>query len=296
MKTTPDCLLCLMRQSLKTARLTSDDKEMHHRIIARAGSLLQEMDLSLSPPENAVSLYQMIAEESGREDPFAAIKKQSNELALALRQDIAAKIRQSQHPLRSALHYAACGNIIDHAAQHHFDVNEPLRDCEKRDFLIDDYNKFSALLDGKKDNGRLLYLADNCGEIVFDGLLIEQIQARGWEVTLVVRSDNIINDATMSDAANCGLNRICEVVESGAVCPGTPLRDCSEKLQNLFHSADCILAKGMGNFETLSEIDAPLFFLFTIKCPVVAEYIAHRNNIAREKITGQGEMILLAQQ
>jgi uncharacterized protein with ATP-grasp and redox domains len=34
-----------------------------------------------------------------------------------------------------------------------------------------------------------------------------------------------------------------------------------------------IIAKGQGNYETLSEVRAPIFFLFTVKCPLVAAQI-----------------------
>jgi uncharacterized protein with ATP-grasp and redox domains len=238
----------------------------------------------------------MISEESGVTDPFAELKRHSNELALTLRERLAVQIAQSGDPLFSALRYAVCGNIIDYAARHSFDVNDSMAGCEQQVFLHSDYKLLRALLDRHGSGRRLLYLADNCGEIVFDGLFIQELQQLGWQVTMAVRDGVIINDATMEDARSCGIDTICRVISNGVVCPGTPLPDCSAEFREEFHRADCIISKGMGNFETLSEVSGPIFFLFTVKCPVVACHLAERLDGERKRIQGQGEMVLLAQE
>ncbi|MDH3394130.1 MAG: ARMT1-like domain-containing protein, partial [Desulfobulbaceae bacterium] len=135
----------------------------------------------------------------------------------------------------------------------------------------------------------ILYLADNCGEIVFDSLLIEQLGPQ--KITLAVKERPIINDALITDTASCGLNNLCTVISNGTDCPGTPLAQCSEEFQDCFHNADLIISKGQGNFETLSESNAPLYFLLTVKCPVVVDHV----NMLAGKSTrvSMGEMILL---
>jgi len=111
-----------------------------------------------------------------------------------------------------------------------------------------------------------------------------------------VRGGPIINDATLEDARLCGLTERCPVVSSGIACPGTPLALCSEEFQAQFHAAELIISKGMGNFETLSEIAAPIFFLFTVKCGQVARHLSERLGLALDRLTGSGEMVLLRQQ
>lgn len=122
---------------------------------------------------------------------------------------------------------------------------------------------------------RLLYLADNCGEIVFDKLLIEQLLALGCNLTLAVRRSPIINDATLEDARLCGLDALCPVIDNGADVPGTPLAACSPEFRRAFAQADGIISKGMGNFECLSEVQAPIFFLFIVKCTTVRNHLNH---------------------
>jgi hypothetical protein len=110
----------------------------------------------------------------------------------------------------------------------------------------------------------ILYLADNAGEIVFDRLLIEQLLPA--RVTLAVRGAPVINDATVADAKGVGLHEIVGIIDNGSDAPGTILEDCNEDFIRRFKEADLILAKGQGNFETLSDEPRDIFFLF----PVIA--------------------------
>ncbi len=295
MQTRLDCLVCFMRQALAAARLSSNNPDMHRHIVDRVGRMLTHIPLAKSPPENAVDMYRMIADLSGTQDPFADLKKQSNDFALSIRDLVSEKIAESDDPLRTAVRFAVCGNIIDYAAQHSFNVTSAMDDCEKHPFLVDDYSKLLARLQDIRQ-AKVLYLADNCGEIVFDGLLVGELQRLGCEVTLAVRGAPIINDATMEDAEVCGLTSLCRVIDNGTDCPGTPLADCSAAFQQIFADADIILSKGMGNFETLSEVSAPLFFLFMVKCERVASHLQEVTGKSRNEITGNGEMILMQQE
>ena len=114
-----------------------------------------------------------------------------------------------------------------------------------------------------------LYLADNAGEIVFDRLLIERLPAE--KVTLAVRGGAVLNDATLIDAENTGITELVEVIRNGSDAPGTILEDCSEEFKRCFAAADLIVAKGQGNYESLSHFKKKIYFLLTVKCSVVAQ-------------------------
>lgn len=294
MRTNLDCLVCFMRQALATARLSTGDRKVQRKVVDRVGRMLAHVPLEKSPPENAVALYRLIAELSGNPDPFVRLKKQSNELALSMRDLLEEKIASAGDPLRAAVKFAVCGNVIDYAAQHHFDAATAMSDCEQHSFVLDDYANLQARLEEAR-SAKVLYLADNCGEIVFDGLLIRELQRLGCEVTLAVRGKPIINDATLADAQACGLTTLCRVIDNGVGCPGTPLAECSDSFRQAFSEADIILSKGMGNFETLSEVSAPLFFLFMVKCGRVASHLQEITGCGDSEIRGAGEMILMQQ-
>jgi uncharacterized protein with ATP-grasp and redox domains len=295
MQTSLDCLVCFIRQAGSTGKLATDDSILQRRIIEAAGNFLAAVDPERSPPENAVSLYTKIAEILQVKDPFARVKQEGNSFALGIRNDLAARIDGAADPLRAAIRVAIGGNIIDYAAQHVFDVEETMNTCLTREFILDDYPALQAAMDAAGPEPELLYLCDNCGEIVFDGLLIRRLQKQGCRVTAAVREFPIINDATMQDARFTGLDRVCPVITNGTGCPGTPLADCSEEFIRHFKAADIIISKGMGNYETLSEEKAPIFFLFTVKCSQVARHVTERKQLVAGTLTGTGEMILMQQ-
>ena len=292
MRTDLECMACFLNQALATARLCSDDPQLHRRIVNETGTLLPSLNMQISTPENAVAVYGLIADISGVTDPFQELKNESNSLALSLRKKVRERIISSSDPLHAAVRYAIAGNIIDYGAQHSFDAMQTLSKCLEEDLLINDYDKLQKeLRAGKQKN--ILYLADNCGEIVFDGLLIEQLQELGHTVTLVVRGDSIINDATMHDVSSVEVDSICRVITNGTSCPGTPLQSASDELRRCFYETDLVISKGQGNFETLSEEKGLIYFLLTVKCPVVAHHIEALKRLPSGTLSGNGEMILM---
>jgi hypothetical protein len=239
-------------------------QEIMHEIILK---FLPAIDFTISPPENAVHLYGLIAGISGQPDPFAAIKKESNRFASAIAHRIRQKVNEADNPLLAALTFSIAGNIIDYGALHQFDMEQIIRDALSLQMAINDFAELETDL---QQAGRVLYLGDNSGELVFDGIAIEKLHR---DVTFVVKEKAIINDAMLEDARECGLQDICRVITNGTGCPGTPLPHCSEEFQRLFHDADLIISKGQGNFETLSEVKAPIYFLLTVKCPAVNDHL-----------------------
>jgi uncharacterized protein with ATP-grasp and redox domains len=292
MRTDLECAACLMRQALSTARLSTTDPKIHHLVVKETARLLSRLDMSASPPENAVAVYKQIARLTGVEDPYEKLKLESNSFALQLRDQFRQRIENGANSLYAAVRCATAGNIIDYGAQHRFDDMEALWGCMEKELCIDEFGLLEKEINGR---GRLniLYLADNCGEIIFDSLLVEQLLRLGHEVILVVRGGVILNDATMREAVETGIDSLCMVMSSGSPCPGTPLGSCSDELRQAFARADLIISKGQGNFETLSEVDRPVYFLLTVKCAVVARHIADLKRIPEEKIQGTGEMVLM---
>ena len=117
----------------------------------------------------------------------------------------------------------------------------------------------------------ILYIADNAGEIVFDRILIEQlIQIKKLKIVFVVREKPIINDATSDDALQVGLNKVARIISNGSDAPATILSQCSPKMRGYYQAADLIISKGQGNYESLSDRSENIFFLFKVKCPVIA--------------------------
>jgi damage-control phosphatase, subfamily I len=181
------------------------------------------------------------------------------------------RIERSGDPLETAVRLAIAGNIID------FAVLDPVSGVKVIEETIS--RALDVPLEGHMENfreavgsaERILYLTDNAGEIAFDRLLAEQIGTSG--MTIAVRGAPVINDATIDDARACGLSDIFDVVDNGADVPGTLLDLCSNEFRETFSTADMIIAKGMGNYESLSDVDSNIYFLLKVKCRVIANDI-----------------------
>ena len=269
MRTGNDCLVCFMRQALGTVRRCTKDAGLQWQILTEVAGLLPGFDPKLPPPENAVHYYRLISERTGVADPFYAEKQESNAFALGLEQRTRALIAQEDDPLLAAIQFAINANVLDYGAQVLLDRDKALASC-RQDLIVNHYAALRRCIDRRSS---ILYLADNCGEIVFDKLLIELLLAHGCKLTLAVRSAPIINDATLEDARSCGLDALCPVIENGGDIPGTPMHSRNDTFRQRFAEAECIISKGMGNFECLSEVRAPIFFLFTVKCTTVRHYL-----------------------
>ncbi len=296
MKTALECLPCYLRQTLQVARLSTDDEAVQLRAMHRVAELTRTMDMEQTPPENSVAVYQEIARITGCDDPYLEIKRQSNEQALLVLPQLRQKVKESENPLLLSLRLAIGGNIIDYGAMHSFDVDAAMQNCLDAPLLLDDSMELISHIQNLKKGANVLYLADNSGEIVYDSLLVEVLNGYGFTVTVAVKSGAIINDALMADARMCGLDSIAVILENGTNCPGTPLALCSDELKHHFYNADLIISKGQGNFETLSEAEAEIFFLLTIKCSVVGTHLVDIAGRTDVQLPGNGELVLFHSQ
>jgi uncharacterized protein with ATP-grasp and redox domains len=133
-------------------------------------------------------------------------------------------------------------------------------------------SNFKELKDRLEKSSLLIYLGDNCGEIVFDKLLIETIKAHHeLDVAYVVRSVPALNDATLMEAEFIGMGDTAAIVENGidGPLPGTMLSRCSQHLQSLWSRADLVISKGGGNFDSLDEeenLTTPVYYMLMCKC------------------------------
>ncbi len=292
MKIHGECFPCLLRQTLRTIRLTHSSSERQIDILQAVARVIAEIDPTQSPPANARGVYRTIAEHTGCDDPYYQIKRTSNARALQIVPGLRQEIAGTKQELLSALRFAIAGNIIDYGAYETFDIDAALARSRVADFAVDHFAAFSGALDQLAEGSTILYLADNCGEIVYDALLVEYLQRRGFSLVIAVKEGPIINDALLEDALEAGLDKFGRIITNGGRFPGTELTHCSPDFLECFTTADLVIAKGQGNFESLSEVDRDIFFLLTIKCPVAAQHMAELAGVETARLTGKGEMAI----
>jgi hypothetical protein len=253
------------------------NEEKTREILVSFGQYLPHIPKKAIPPEIGREAYRIISEITGIRDPFADIKKENTQKALSLYPDLKERIASSEDRLKMAVRMSIAGNVIDFGANADFDLDKDLDVLLSQPMAIDDYRAFCHVL---KRVGKVLFIADNAGETVFDRLLIEEM---GKPVVYVVREKPIINDAIYQDAVDAGIDQLAEIVTSGTDAPGTILGLCSDQFLEVYRSADLIISKGQGNYEGLSDEARPVFFLLKAKCAVIAKDIGVR----------QGSLILM---
>ena len=271
-----DCFPCFMRQALDAARMATDDQAAQREVLDRVAALLPTIPPRATPIDMGQLIHRLVREVTGVADPYAEVKRESNDLGLRLYPALKEQVKGADDPLLTALKIAAAGNIIDFGPRMAVDGDNSLERILSDSFAHaleegispSEYDAFTAQL---AETDEVLYLGDNTGEIVCDRILIEELVRRGKRVTFVVRGAPTINDATLSDAVYVGLDRAATLITNGSDAPGTRLSDCSQEFLEAFGSAKLIISKGQGNFEGLSEVPGPIFFLFKVKCPVIAE-------------------------
>ena len=199
-------------------------------------------------------------------------KVKFNNLCLSYEKQIEEIILASEDPLKKAIQFARVGNLIDFAKLTSIDI-------DLLDYFIQASNKqevdqyeLSNLRNDLINSKTLVYLLDNCGEIVFDKLLIRQIKRINPSLTInaIVRKYEIINDVTKFDASMVGLDKECLVSDNGTDIPGTYLKEVSKECYYLIHNADLIISKGLGNFETLNGCGLNIYYMFLCKCDYFA--------------------------
>ncbi len=272
MRTYLDCYPCFLRQALEASRMNGADEQAQWRVLRQVLPILETADFAATPPEIAHRVHQTVRDILQVEDPYRLCKEESTRQALELYEHLRSMVDGAPDPLEASVRLAIAGNAIDYGAPNSRPATTAaLREAAKVALQLPlTIDHLGHLRDRLASSERVLYLADNAGETVFDRVLIETM-AR--PTTYVVKDAPILNDAVMADALDAGLDRVARVMSSGSNAPGTILALCSPEMRTEFDAATLIVAKGQANFETLSDVDREVFFLLQVKCPVIGQHL-----------------------
>jgi len=274
MKVHLDCIPCFLKQSLEAARMATDDKKIHEKVMKEILKHLENINFEKSPPELSREVHRIIRTITKTKDPYKKVKKELNKTGGKIYKKIKIKVEISDDPLITSIKLAIVGNVIDFGTMNRFNVDDMIKHAFEREFDDRDYPLFKKELDKAKN---ILYLADNTGEIFFDKLLLEELKDMGKKITYVVKENPIINDALTDDVKQAEIDKITEVItcDSGQKIstPGVVMKYTSDEFKQIFEKTDMIISKGQGNYEGLSDVKRRVFFLLVAKCPLVANDI-----------------------
>lgn len=267
----PECIRCLLKKHLESCP-ESADIETRIEYMQSILKIIGNAPKYYSSPKLLNSINEVKSRMFGFKEDFTDIKKHFNALMLEIEPQLAEELKKAADPLRRALCYTMMGNYIDFGTRKTVDEQE-LKSLlwNTSDTMIDDM-AYQALKTDLSKAKKLVYLTDNCGEIVTDKLFIKVIQNiyPDIAVTAIVRGGDILNDATMEDAKQVGLTDIAHVIDNGNNIAGTWLEDVSVQAMNEINNADIIISKGQANFESLNQCGKNIYYAFMCKCDLFA--------------------------
>jgi uncharacterized protein with ATP-grasp and redox domains len=264
MKLAPGCYECLRRLIHQAAELATDDVALKQRAINEAMKILDdEFSCSQLSIVIATKIHRVVREVTHNSDPYRAMKEREMTLARELYPQLRPQYKDD---LRDYLKLAAAANAIDFFREPG-SIKEDIR--KPVSFAVDDSEQFEAKL---KNADKVLYLADNAGELYFDLPLVKWMRQFA-QVTYVVKPSPVQDDLTLEDVRRSGLEgEFGKVISTGIASPGIVFSLASAQFKREFESADLIFAKGMGHYEALSELPAEgrVFYCLKAKCKPVA--------------------------
>lgn len=271
------CSACIAKQIAQVAEIKNIKKDKADELMKKVLIHLAKSDFTKSTPQLMGEIWDILENEIGTRDVYNEIKRYYN-LAVAKQEtqicENISSMPDNYSRFTKALVFSICGNLIDLAATPSFDTQtffDTAINLAKTPFGIDDIH---ILYDSLKSCNNLLYLGDNCGEIVTDKIFICEIKRQFPQLNCyyAVKGFAILNDVTMSDADMINMHEVATVISNGDKAAGTVLNDVSDDFKMIFDNADVIISKGQGNFESLYPMNKEnLFFLLMAKCSVIAK-------------------------
>ncbi|KZX11620.1 hypothetical protein MBORA_14730 [Methanobrevibacter oralis] len=274
MKISYECGACFLRQAREAMDLASDDEELKLEITRDIFEFLSKnFYLNTNSNKTGSTIHNMIKQKTCCTDPYFEEKIKGNKIALKYL-PLVQEILKKDNSLENHVKIAIIGNILDFGAfKLDDDIEKLIKESLSKKLAIKDIYEFENAL---KTHGKVLYLVDNTGEIVFDKLLLSKIKEYDLDITIAVKKEPILNDACREDALNVGLDEYGEIVDIGAGTVGYVDSEISQDFREIFNAHDFVISKGMGNYEGLTEINLSskeVFFLLCAKCNTIARDI-----------------------
>ena len=267
MKVSAECMHCLVKRQAENIKKYPDE-EKKAEYLGKVLGIIANNAAEEPAPVLLSHIGRLHEEYFGKPFSFDELKKGYNAMMLEKENEIRGKIGKAQDPLALALRFAQIGNFIDFGAMDSVDdakLMEFLEQAETLPLSEDTYAKFTENLKTAK---KLVYMTDNCGEVVLDKLLLETIAgiAPHVEKTIIVRGEPVLNDATMEDALQVGIEACGKVIPNGTNIAGTYIPWLSAEAKQAMEEADLLISKGQGNFESLHGCGLNIYYLFLCKC------------------------------
>lgn len=270
-----DCISCIVDRANKLADKYLDGKEKKYEFMQKTLEIIKNTEYKKTSPFLTMKVMNELETIDQVNKDYEVKKEEFNNKILSLSDEFEKFINKSKDSFLAALQLSIAGNIIDLGAFDKIDfemVQKVIKKAKKEKLDLAIYNKLKKNLES---SDTLLYIGDNSGEIVFDKLFIKEIIKKYPKLNIIysVRGSTILNDITIKDAKQVGINELVKVIDSGVGIPGTDLEEVKPEFKKTFYNSDIIISKGQGNFESLSGCKKNVYYLFLAKCEILQKHI-----------------------
>ena len=267
MKVSAECMHCLVKRQADNIKKYSDE-EKKAEYLGKVLGIIANNAAEEPAPVLLSHIGRLHEEYFGKPFSFDELKKGYNAMMLGKEAEIRRKIGEASDPLALALRFAQIGNFIDFGAMDSVDDGKLMEFLEQAETLPLSEGTYAKFTENLKTAKKLVYMTDNCGEVVLDKLLLETVAgiAPHVEKTIIVRGEPVLNDATMEDALQVGIEACGKVIPNGTNIAGTYIPWLSAEAKQAMEEADLLISKGQGNFESLHGCGLNIYYLFLCKC------------------------------
>ena len=268
-----ECMHCIVEHHWSLVKDCPDEarKAAFMREVLRT---VAEADPGIAPPVPTARLQRIYAAQFAEQDDYPRLKRRYNELVMTWLPELRAALAAADDPLKLAAWMAMAGNYIDFGVLKEVDdarLKSMLSTPDEKAVGTPELERLRAEVAAAK---HIVYACDNCGEVVLDMLLMEEMKKENpsLSITALVRGENVLNDVTAEDARAVGLDRVATIVGNGSNIGGTQLEYLGDEAREALRTADVVISKGQGNFETLTGAGLNVYYLFLAKCPHYAKW------------------------
>ena len=286
----PQCVPCLLKRIIFETELSTNDPNIKKKAIRKACEILSKnYSNNINSAEIATKVHKIVYETLKDDDPYKNLKKESNDIALSLIPELKDILKKSKDPLKTSIIFSIIGNNLDFgiegASSSPIDLKKLFKSSVKEGLGYDDTDKFKTIL---KKSKNVLFFSDNCGEIVFDKILCEEIKKYNpkTHLTLIVKGTPILSDATIKDANELNFTEVVdEILTTNCFAVGVNFNEISSILEKKLKKADLIICKGMANYESFSDANyKPIVYFLRTKCDSIANSMNLPININAVKL------------
>ena len=277
MKITTECVPCLIRRIIFEAEQSSDDPEVRAEAVRKACKKLSELyDPDAVSAKVATKVHSVVYDILGDDDPYSELKNMSNKIARELVPYVEGIVEKSEDSLKTSMLCSIVGNMMDFGIAGGSSSPDDLSEAFDEYFQQGlGYSEYPRLIELIKDSKKVVFFTDNCGEIVFDKILVRELKSFNPDIflTLVVKGESVLSDATMDDALDLGFDEIVdEILTTGCFAVGVDFDNMPDELSGALDDSDLIICKGMANYEVFSETSyRPIGYLMRTKCDAIAD-------------------------